>query len=284
MAAPYSIRIFQLDGDPNGIRTIEKSNWTGQGLAFPRSLITEASKRKELKRTGVYVLLGESDSSSLPAIYIGEGDPILDRLKSHYSGKDFWTRGVCFTSKDESLNKAHVQYLESKLISLASAAKRCDIQNGNAPELPSLSEADEADAAGFLDELLLCLPAVGLNMFQGRPASQLPDSELFYVEGKGVRAAGLDTPEGFIVKSGSRASMQDTPTMPKRAKALRETLLAKGVLKEDSGAYLFMQDYVFGSSSSASDLILARSSAGPSNWKNKDGVTFGQIQSDKLAK
>ena len=91
MAAPYSIRIFQLDGDPNGIRTIEKSNWTGQGLAFPRSLISEASKRKELKRTGVYVLLGESDSSSLPAIYIGEGDPILDRLKSHYSGKEFWT-------------------------------------------------------------------------------------------------------------------------------------------------------------------------------------------------
>lgn len=284
MPAPYSIRIFQLDGDPNGIRTIEKSNWTGQGLAFPRSLITEAAKRKELNRTGVYVLLGESDSSSLPAIYIGEGDPILDRLKSHYSAKDFWTRGVCFTSKDESLNKAHVQYLESKLISLAAAAKRCDIQNGNAPELPSLSEADEADVSGFLGELLLCLPAVGLNMFQAGPTTQPTDMELFYVEGKGVRATGLDTPEGFVVKSGSRASMQDTPTMPKRAISLRDTLLKKGVLKQDAGAYLFMQDYVFGSSSSASDIILARSSAGPSNWKNKDGVTFAQIQSDKLTK
>jgi hypothetical protein len=64
MATPYSIRIFQLDGDPNGVRTIEKSNWTGQGLAFPRSLLAEASKRKELKRTGVYILLGESAESS----------------------------------------------------------------------------------------------------------------------------------------------------------------------------------------------------------------------------
>jgi hypothetical protein len=279
MATPYSIRIFQLDGDPNGVRTIEKSNWTGQGLAFPRALLAEASKRKELKRTGVYVLLGESDQSSFPAIYVGEGDPILNRLRSHDASKDFWTFGVSFTSKDESLNKAHVQYLESRLIGLASASKRCVIQNGNEPELPSLSEADQADAEAFLQEMLLCLPSIGMGMFQQRASNAVSSAELLHIDGKGVKASGVDTPEGFLVKKGSRASKQDTPTMAERTKALRSNLLSMGVLREDPDAYVFLQDYLFNSSSSASNIILARYSSGPSNWKNSSGKSLGEIQS-----
>jgi hypothetical protein len=279
MATPYSIRIFQLDGDPNGVRTIEKSNWTGQGLAFPRALLAEASKRKELKRTGVYVLFGESDQSSFPAIYVGEGDPILNRLRSHDASKDFWTFGVSFTSKDESLNKAHVQYLESRLIGLASASKRCVIQNGNEPELPSLSEADQADAEAFLQEMLLCLPSIGMGMFQQRASNAASSAELLHIDGKGVKASGVDTPEGFLVKKGSRASKQDTPTMAERTKVLRSNLLSMGVLREDPDAYVFLQDYLFNSSSSASNIILARYSSGPSNWKNSSGKTLGEIQS-----
>jgi hypothetical protein len=279
MATPYSIRIFQLDGDPNGVRTIEKSNWTGQGLAFPRSLLAEASKRKELKRTGVYVLIGESDSSALPAIYVGEGDPILNRLRSHDASKDFWTFGVSFTSKDESLNKAHVQFLESRLIGLASSAKRCVIQNGNEPELPSLSEADQADAEAFLQEMLLCLPSIGMGMFQEQKSKQVAEAELLFIDGKGVKASGVDTPDGFLVKKGSRASKQDTPTMAERTKALRANLLTMGVLAEEADAFVFLQDYLFNSSSSASNIILARYSSGPSNWKNKDGKSLGEIQS-----
>ena len=35
----FSVRIFVPSGDPEGTRVIEKSNWTGQGLIFPRSLL-----------------------------------------------------------------------------------------------------------------------------------------------------------------------------------------------------------------------------------------------------
>ena len=37
----FSVRIFVPSGDPEGPRVIEKSNWTGQGLIFPRSLFAE---------------------------------------------------------------------------------------------------------------------------------------------------------------------------------------------------------------------------------------------------
>ena len=52
----FSVRIFVPSGEPEGLRIIEKSNWTGLGLVFPRSLFAEVRHRKELNRTGVYIL------------------------------------------------------------------------------------------------------------------------------------------------------------------------------------------------------------------------------------
>ena len=59
-------------------------------------------------------------------------------LDSHAKNKDFWTHGVAFTSKDQSLNKAHVQPLEARLVQLATEAKRCELDNANIPQVPSL--------------------------------------------------------------------------------------------------------------------------------------------------
>ncbi len=58
----FSVRIFIPSGNPDGLRIIEKSNWIGQGLFFPRALFPEARQRDELKRTGVYVLWGPGES------------------------------------------------------------------------------------------------------------------------------------------------------------------------------------------------------------------------------
>jgi hypothetical protein len=145
MNKPYSIKVFLPGGDPDGLRTIEKSNWSGAGIVIPRALMGEAKSRRELTRTGVYVLVGPPEESGLPRVYVGEGDPIKPRLEQHAAKKDFWTSCIAFTSKDENLNKAHVQYIESRLITFAAKAKRCVLDNGNAPALPSLSEADAAD-------------------------------------------------------------------------------------------------------------------------------------------
>jgi hypothetical protein len=63
------------------------------------------------------------------------------------------------------MNKPYVQFIESRLIELAARAKRCVLENSNVPTLPSLSEADVADSEGFLSEILLCCPLLGLNVF-----------------------------------------------------------------------------------------------------------------------
>src|SRR5688500_5590555 len=106
----FSIRIFLPEGAPDGLRIIEKSNWSGRGVVCPRPLLPTAKARPEFGKAGAYVLIGPSEGSDVPRIYIGEGDPVRPRLEQHFAKKDFWTTAVFFTSKDDNLNKAHVQY------------------------------------------------------------------------------------------------------------------------------------------------------------------------------
>ena len=54
---PFSLRIFVADGDPDGLRIVDKSNWIGKALVFPRALLPQVKARPELAQTGVYLLL-----------------------------------------------------------------------------------------------------------------------------------------------------------------------------------------------------------------------------------
>lgn len=88
-AKGFSVRIFIPSGEPEGLRIVEKSNWTEQGLVFPRAQYAEARKRPELGRTGVYILWGPGESGQLPRVYVGEGDVVQPRLDQHARQKDF---------------------------------------------------------------------------------------------------------------------------------------------------------------------------------------------------
>ena len=35
---PFSLHIFVVDGDPDGLRIVDKTNWIGKALVFPRAL------------------------------------------------------------------------------------------------------------------------------------------------------------------------------------------------------------------------------------------------------
>lgn len=277
MSKPYSIKVFLPAGDPDGLRIIEKSNWSGAGLVVPRSLFGESRQRRELARTGVYVLVGPPEASGLPRVYVGEGDPIRPRLEQHAAKKDFWTSCIAFTSKDENLNKAHVQHLEARLIALAAQAKRCVLDNGNVPARPSMSEADAADAEGFLSEMLLCFPLLGLGVFS--PAARAAQSaRSLFLSAKGVKADGAETSEGFVVRTGSGAVKSTVPSCHAYLKELRAALIANEVLKPAGDGFVFTQDYVFASPSTAAGVVLGRSSNGRVEWKTKDGRTLKQVQ------
>jgi len=284
---PFSLRIFVADGDPDGLRLVERSNWIGKAVIFPRALYPKVRERDEFQQTGVYLLMGPRESGTGDQIYIGEGDPVRPRLEQHYAKKDFWTKAVFFVAGQGQLNKAHVQYLESQLIKQAIAAKRVLLENGNTPTEPTLSEADRADMDVFLGNILGMLPVLGVHAFE--KASQNVDGggPLLTCRGKGIVATGRDTAQGFVVRAGSHAMKDTTPSLKEYFPStcdLRVQLVKNGVLAEDKDKLRFTQDYTFTSPSLAAQVVLGRSANGRIDWKDANGKTLKELQEAQAAK
>ena len=75
------------------------------------------------------------------------------------------------TTTGDALHKAHVKYLESRLIDTARGAGVMRLENGNQPAGASLNEAATANMESFLDTLHMVLPAIRVDLFQtGRRA------------------------------------------------------------------------------------------------------------------
>jgi hypothetical protein len=290
MPTPFSLRILVADGDPDGLRVVERSNWIGKALMFPRALLPRVKDRDELNQTGVYLLFGPREDGEGDMLYVGEGDPIRPRLEAHYAKKDFWTRTICFVAGAGQLNKAHVQFLEAQLIALAAAAKRLPLENANTPAEPSLSEAERADMQVFLQNMLGMLPVLGVHAFeQAASAAAVSSAPVLHCKGKGVLATGYEANQGFVVKAGSQAVAAAVPSMRQHVRGvyeLRQELLGNGVLAPAEGGaskgYRFMQDYVFSSPSTAAAVVLGRSANGRIEWKDEQGRTLKALQEKEL--
>lgn len=281
-AKPFSIHIFLPDGSPDGLRIVQKSGWSGLGVVCPRPVFPAAKTRSEFEKTGIYVLIGPAESGGVPTAYVGEAAPMRPRLEQHAVKKEFWNVAIFFISKDDSLNKARVQYLEARLIELAREARRCKLDNANQPQLPALSEMEQAEVEGFLDEMLLCYPILGLSIFE-KPATAAPTAKLLHLKGKDAEATGYESPQGFVVCSGSRARQDEVASIHKFLSDRRKGLVELGVLKPGAGGFVFAQDYEFDSPSTAAGVLLGRSANGRIEWKDEQGRTLRQIEEGQLA-
>lgn len=284
---PFSIRIFLPDGDPEGVRVIDKSNWSGRGVAFPRSRFCAITERDDAEQPGVYVLVG-STADRRPALYIGEGDSVIERLRRHNSSKDFWSWGAYFVSQNGELNKAHVRYLEARLITLALRAGVYCVQNSTEQRLPRVGYADEADCESFLRDVLSILPLIGIGAFEARATQQAapagPTSaddtpaRSYLFNRRGCRAWGEAREDGFLVKAGSQMCPSPRPSCPEGILRSRQQLLDVGLLKQQSDHLEFAEDYLFPSPSSAASVITGGSMNGRIHWRTPEGVTLKEMQ------
>ncbi len=280
----YVITILITSGDPDGVRMVEKSNWTGRGVVFARSDLPVALG-EGLDSPGVYILIGDDPEDEFDQqIYIGQGEDVGRRLKQHQAddSKDFWEQTVVFVSDNDSLNRAHISYLESSLIRLASEAKRARMVNANHPPGPRMSDIDLAVANGFLAEMLAILPVLGLDVFV-TPGSSVPsDGGRYHLRGPGAEGEGEERSEGFLVLAGSRARADEVPSMPKSGHRLRQRLIATGTLIRDGDAYRLTEDTLFRSPSAAASVLLGSSANGRTAWKDEEGVTLKERQLERL--
>ncbi|QCK85571.1 GIY-YIG nuclease family protein [Phreatobacter aquaticus] len=165
MTEPFTIRIFVPDGDPEGVRIVDRLNWTGKGLVIPRDRWNAVKSRSEFERAGVYILVGYGDDDQ-PIIYIGQADGVRGRIDTHAEQKEFWNFVLVFVSSNNDLNRGHITWLEWALIKQADAANRAVVQNGQRPNEPALGEGDKADTNAFLKQMLQIMPLVGVHAFE----------------------------------------------------------------------------------------------------------------------
>jgi hypothetical protein len=273
---PFSLHIFLPQGDPAGLRIVEKSLWTGCGLVFPRALFPALKSRSEFGRPGVYVLVGPGEAGDNPTIYVGQGEPVRLRLEQQYANKDFWTWAVVFVSKDAWLNTARAQYLEARLLQRARETRRAKLDNQNSPRPPALAVAERADADSFLADILSLLPVLGLTVFESAPGAAA--ANMLTLRSQKVVAQGYDSSQGFVVASGSQAALTTAPAASAGLISLREELRARGVLVPQGEQLGFAQEYVFSSPSTAAGVVLGREANLRTEWRDAAGRTLRQLQ------
>ena len=277
-----TLKMFLVYGDPKRLRTVELSNWTGKAVAGPRSEFDRVIAREESFKSGVYFLTGVDPDTNKSVIYIGEAECIRDRVKSHLT-KDYWNTIVFFISKDENLTKAHIRYIEGRLIESAKEIGRAGVINGQGSG-SKLPESDREDMEVFLDKVYQILPVLGIESFVKTGGTEKLDNDtgIIFCGIKNVIAKGYLTPDGMVVIAGSEAVLKERASAKKWPAVLvqRNNLIEEGVLIEKDDKRVFVKDVEFSSPSAAAAVIHGGSANGLTAWKDKHGKFLKEIESE----
>jgi len=282
------IKIYLADGSVTGIRHAEIMGWTGQALAVPRNRVKELADWEESQKPGVYFLFGVDAETGNDAVYIGEAEQVSGRIHQHLSGKEFWNEVVCFTSKDENLTKAHVKYLESRLVSQTKLANRFELLNGNLPTETTLPRGDRDTMEEFISNIRILIGALGYRVLEplvdivkkltvNDDADDL--SSTLNLKARKYNAKAIRTDEGIVVLAGAEASTTANPSLSNGYTKIRAALIDKGKLKEEGNKLILQEDSLFTSPSQAAAILLGYPCNGLDYWLDKNNVSLKELES-----
>lgn len=301
MASGRSLRLYLADGSASGIVTVEIGNWSGHILFSPRTRIEAALARAEVSRTGVYILIGpDEEDQGLQRIYVGEADELKSRIVSHNKEKDFWDRFVSVSSKDMNLTKAHVKYLEGRLLDFAHASGKTTVDNKTNPNFDKLPEADISDMESFLEEIKLALPVLGVDFFPTRKVitksiklhqgyDPTSEEEVYFVlknTRSGIDARAIEIDGRFVVLEGGFGSLKERSSfLSSGIKDVRDRLLLSGVVeKVNDDNFILRKDAEFKSPSGASVFLHGTSRNGRADWLVEGrGVTYAEWKDREIS-
>ncbi|MCT4612072.1 MAG: GIY-YIG nuclease family protein [Clostridia bacterium] len=271
------ITMFLVNGRPDGLIKCELSNWNGQCLKVPRNMLSKSKDRDEISTTGIYILIG-ADESGDSMVYVGEGENVYNRLSKHDIAKEFWNEAIIFSSKDRNLTKAHVQYLEEKLIKLINEGSTYSIDNNNLGNSISLPESDEAMMGEYLENLKIITPTLGYNFFQNKEETIKDVSGELRLSSKAYDAKAYLTNGGLLVKQGSEMSRDIKEYLSDGYKRIRENIIKNNIVELAEDKFVFINDFEFKSPSAAAAIIVGRPSNGRIMWKNKKGLSIKEME------
>ena len=286
---PYTITLQYPTGEPTGLLVAKHTLWRGVAVAFPRALLGDTRDRAELNKPGVYVLSGDG------RLYVGHSDAVGKRLSEHDTKHDtkktFWNRAVVFVSETDKLNKAHGHYMEAELIRRLQE-DGVDLENKNTPQRPSLSGEDTIFVDGFIEDILLLLPVLGvLHGASDQASFEAGDSGFLVAETapEATSSTGIGPPQPgdytmkvaggiatlskidanrVLVYKGSRAVLKTAKGFARNRRTdakHRTDLIESGVLAPSEDHRVFTKDQRFDSMGKAASVIRG-SNTGADVW------------------
>lgn len=278
MTRPQTIQIFLPDGNPRGVRIAEITNRTVKAILFPRNQFEYVLTRREISNVGLYFLFGENTTGK-PMVYIGEAEDCAVRLAQHQRNKDFWNYGIVIVSKINAFTKTHVKYLEHLSVKTAQEINRWVLDNAVNSNIPFVTESMEADLLDSFETAKVLLSTLGFPLFDSIARKKSNTStDTYKLKSKNAIAEGDLIDDGFVVYKGSKAVKETLPSCHKYMVDLRNKLIDNGILSLDGDVYLFTEDYVFSSPSTAGGVVSGRPTNGWTVWKNINNVTLDELK------
>lgn len=275
-----TIQIYLPTGEPRGIRIAEITTRIVQAVLIPRSDLSLGKLRRELAFPGIYFLFGEDEEGAKPIVYVGQTEDAPKRFDDHNRKKTFWKTAVFCISKTQNFTQAHIRYLEWFCMHQVKTVNRYTLDNGQVPENSTyVPEPMEAELLDVFETISTLISTLGYPVFE--PVSRSDDKRsLFYIRTRGCDATGELVEDGFVVREGSKSRIDLTPSAPESVTSNRQRLLDSGVIEEQDGTYVYVQDYLFPSPSAAAQVVLGASANGWVEWKDKTGSTLSDIHRD----
>lgn len=268
-----ALQMLVPEGNPNGMKIIELTSWSGKCFIVPRQSLKELKERPETNQPGLYLLFGVDETSSDNLVYIGESENFYGRIANHDSNKDFWNIAVIFTG---GLNRAFVKYLEYRATTLAHEADRMIVQNKVQPQENTLSEFEKVTVEQYFENIQFILGSFGYEVFD-KVAEAISDTKLYSLKGEGADAKAQLLADGSLnVLKGSLARIRETESFFGWSQTARKRFLEDGTLKEtgDGISYLYTKDVLFKSPSAAAATTMGRAINGWVAWKDESGNTL----------
>ena len=159
-AKAKTISLLLEDGTLKGVMCIEDSSWnSGELYSAPRESINELMSSDACKKFGVYLLLSEE------MVYVGQSMDLATRIKQHLVGKEWWERAIVLTTKDDSLNRSDIDFLESVLIDKASENNKLDCDNKKKGNPQKVTKFRKVELEQYLEEAFLLMELIGVSVF-----------------------------------------------------------------------------------------------------------------------
>lgn len=242
---------------------------------IPRQIAHKCSKIDDLKKSGIYLLIGEDDDRNT-TVYVGQGaqrvngNGVYGRIMEPHNTKadnstDDWTVAIAFVSRLTDFDMTALSCLEHNLHNQIADAKKARLLNKQTPTKSSFSEELECDIQRFCEQINVLLHALGLDITTAQEKDKLLRMKYKDAEAKGYFEGLL-----FVVCQGSKISSGLTQTCPSFVERERGRLSNK--LKDR----VLLEDIRMSSPSAAASFIGGASLNGWEVWKTPSGKSLNE--------